>query len=228
MVSWVLYCLARQKQRHDSQRAASEAVAHEEDLLYFAFSTWVRVRLNQAMLLADEALQQAQASSRDKDASVALAVEAQSAAETRVAAAERRCQAPLRLCSVEAMVEPSVLVSFLKWRASTEAALRVGLKSRVSVLIQTIANLSTEAVASGWSDPQLLTPRKPEATPRGPPALSSLAAPPPMPLEPSPREQDASEASSAQHEHAEPPASVTTAAALPPLPSPRIARHSYV
>ena len=34
MVSWVLYCLARQKQRHDSQRAASEAVAHEEDLLY--------------------------------------------------------------------------------------------------------------------------------------------------------------------------------------------------
>ena len=226
MVSWVLYCLARQKQRHDSQRAASEAVAHEEDLLYFAFSTWVRVRLNQAMLLADEALQQAQASSRDKDASVALAVEAQSAAETRVAAAERRCQAPLRLCSVEAMVEPSVLVSFLKWRASTEAALRVGLKSRVSVLIQTIANLSTEAVASGWSDPQLLTPRKPEATPRGPPALSSLAAPPPMPLEPSPREQD-SEASCARHEHAEPPASVTTAAALP-LPSPRIARHSYV
>ena len=227
MVSWVLYCLARQKQRHDSQRAASEAVAHEEDLLYFAFSTWVRVRLNQAMLLADEALQQAQASSRDKDASVALAVEAQSAAETRVAAAERRCQAPLRLCSVDATVEPSVLLSFLKWRASTEAALRVGLKSRVSVLIQTIANLSTEAVASGWSDPQLLTPPKTEATPKRPPAVSSLAAPPPMPLEPSSRQQD-SEASSARHELADSPASVSTAPVLPPLPSPRIARHSYV
>ena len=152
MVSWVLYCLARQELAKGEDQVAiqeQEHAEHRRHLSSSAFNKWAVASLRTSCWRSSNTVCLWKYW-RQWTCQCLLKV------RTENLRLLQQNQSPLFLCGVTGAVDTVMLVVFFKWRAIASKTLCVDLASRVSVLIQTVAHLSTEHVESSQKQRDVL------------------------------------------------------------------------